>query len=201
MPRGASPCGGWVEAPAMRPIWPSMSICMRSSSSKLDSPASGRPCRGTLDGLAGRGRDAPATRSSGDRARLRRMSSMATRPHLVLEHLEGPRLSSLIRRYGPLPPEQLVPLATQLCSALHYLAAEGVVHLDVKPANTIMAAPPRLIDLSVAMPLAAARALERSSGHRRLHGPGAVRPGRARAGWSRRRRLRARRDAVPGRHR
>lgn len=73
------------------------------------------------------------------------------RPHVVLEHLEGPRLSSLIRRHGPLPPEQLVPLALQLCSALHYLAAEGIVHLDVKPANTIMSAPPRLIDLSVAL--------------------------------------------------
>ncbi len=73
------------------------------------------------------------------------------RPHLVLEHLEGPRLSTLIRRHGPLPPEQLVPLGVQVCSALHYLAAEGVVHLDVKPANIIMSGPPRLIDLSVAM--------------------------------------------------
>jgi serine/threonine-protein kinase len=72
------------------------------------------------------------------------------RPHLVLEHLEGPRLSTLIRRYGPLPVEQLVPLALQLCSALHYLRAEDVVHLDVKPSNTIMSGPPRLIDLSVA---------------------------------------------------
>ncbi len=26
------------------------------------------------------------------------------RPHVVLEHLEGPRLSTLFRRYGPLPP-------------------------------------------------------------------------------------------------
>jgi serine/threonine protein kinase len=73
------------------------------------------------------------------------------RPHLVLEHLEGPRLSTLIRRHGPLPVEQLVPLAIQVGSALHYLAAEDVVHLDVKPANIIMSAPPRLIDLSVAL--------------------------------------------------
>jgi eukaryotic-like serine/threonine-protein kinase len=72
------------------------------------------------------------------------------RPRLVLEHLEGPRLSTLIRREGPLAIEQLVPLALQLCSALHYLREERVVHLDVKPANTIMSAPPRLIDLSVA---------------------------------------------------
>ena len=73
------------------------------------------------------------------------------RPHLVLEHLEGPRLSTLIRRYGPLPVEQLVPLALQLCAAIHYLRGRGVVHLDIKPSNTIMGAPPRLIDLSVAM--------------------------------------------------
>jgi eukaryotic-like serine/threonine-protein kinase len=72
------------------------------------------------------------------------------RPHVVLEHLEGPRLSSLIRKYGPLSQEQLVPLAVQVCSAIHYMRSVGVVHLDVKPSNIIMGAPPRLIDLSIA---------------------------------------------------
>ncbi|MGH2990763.1 MAG: serine/threonine-protein kinase [Solirubrobacterales bacterium] len=72
------------------------------------------------------------------------------RPQVVLEHLEGPRLSTLLRKYGPLLPEQLVPLALQLCAAIHYLGREGVAHLDVKPSNIIMGAPPRLIDLSVA---------------------------------------------------
>ena len=75
------------------------------------------------------------------------------RPHLVLEHLEGPRLSTLLRRYGPLQPEQLVPLALQLCAAVHYLGTEGVVHLDLKPSNIIMGGPPRLIDFSVARPV------------------------------------------------
>jgi serine/threonine protein kinase len=70
-------------------------------------------------------------------------------PHLVLEFVEGPRLSTLIRRYG-LILEQALPLALNLCSVLHYLAQEGVVHLDVKPRNVIMAGSPRLIDLSVA---------------------------------------------------
>jgi serine/threonine protein kinase len=80
-------------------------------------------------------------------------------PHLLLEHLEGPRLSTLLRKYGPLPPEQLVPLAVQICAALHYLAREEIVHLDVKPSNIIMGAPPRLIDLSVAETVAGAAAL------------------------------------------
>ena len=71
-------------------------------------------------------------------------------PHVVLEHIEGPRLSTLIRKSGRLPLEQAAPLGIQLCSAAHYLAGAGVVHLDIKASNIIMAAPPRLIDLSVA---------------------------------------------------
>jgi serine/threonine protein kinase len=72
------------------------------------------------------------------------------RPHLLLEHLEGPPLRSLIKRHAPLPMEQVLPLAADLCSVLHYMSAEGMVHLDVKPANVIMAAAPKLVDLSVA---------------------------------------------------
>jgi serine/threonine protein kinase len=72
------------------------------------------------------------------------------RPHVTLEHLEGPRLSTLVRKYGPLPAEQLLPLGLQLSAAAHYMAMEGVVHLDIKPSNIIMGAPARLIDLSVA---------------------------------------------------
>jgi serine/threonine protein kinase len=73
-----------------------------------------------------------------------------SRPHVVLEHLEGPRLSTLVRKYGPLPAEQLFPLGIQLCAAAHYMAGRGVVHLDIKLSNIIMGAPARLIDLSVA---------------------------------------------------
>lgn len=79
------------------------------------------------------------------------------RPHLVLEFLDGPRLSTLIRKYGPLAAEQLVPLARRLCSALAFLAGEGWVHLDVKPRNIVMTSSPRLIDLSVTRRVDAAR--------------------------------------------
>jgi serine/threonine protein kinase len=72
------------------------------------------------------------------------------RPHVVLEHLEGPTLRRLIRKGGPLPLQQLLPLALHVAAALHYLAMEEVVHLDVKPDNIVMGVPPRLIDLSVA---------------------------------------------------
>lgn len=71
-------------------------------------------------------------------------------PHLLIEHLEGPTLRRLIKRHGPLPMQQLLPLAAHVAAALHYLAQEQVVHLDVKPDNIVMGVPPRLIDLSVA---------------------------------------------------
>jgi serine/threonine protein kinase len=70
-------------------------------------------------------------------------------PHLVLEHLEGPNLKALLKQ-GSLPLEQLLPLMLHICSALHYLSVEEVVHLDVKPSNIVMGVPPRLIDMSVA---------------------------------------------------
>jgi len=86
------------------------------------------------------------------------------RPHVLVEHLEGPTLRRLIRRGGPLPLPQLLPLALHVAAALHYLSAEGVVHLDVKPDNIVMGIPPRLIDLSVARSSARARELRRPVG-------------------------------------
>ncbi|HEX8083992.1 MAG TPA: serine/threonine-protein kinase [Solirubrobacteraceae bacterium] len=82
-------------------------------------------------------------------------------PHVLIEHLEGPTLRSLIKRHGSLPIEQLIPLALHVAAAVQYMAHEGWVHLDVKPDNIVMGVPPRLIDLSVA------RTFERASELRR----------------------------------
>lgn len=81
------------------------------------------------------------------------------RPHLVLEHLDGPRLSTLLRRHGRLTEQQYLPLAIEVASAVHYLRHLGWTHLDIKPSNIIMGAPARLIDLSVARPLEQSLAL------------------------------------------
>lgn len=86
------------------------------------------------------------------------------RPHLVLENIDGPRLSTLIRRYGPLQQQQYLPLALDIASALHYFRHVDVVHLDIKPSNIIMGAPARLIDLSVARPAARAAELDSTIG-------------------------------------
>lgn len=96
--------------------------------------------------------------------RLLRHEPDGERPHLVLEHLDGPRLSSLIRRFGPLPEQQYLPLAIDVAAALHYFSHQGLVHLDIKPSNIIMGAPARLIDLSVMRSLEAAAALRHPIG-------------------------------------
>ena len=82
--------------------------------------------------------------------RLFDMDAVGERPFIEIEYVEGPRLSTLIRRHGRLNPEQAFPLGRQLASTLHFLHAEGILHLDVKPSNIIMGPTPRLIDLSVA---------------------------------------------------
>lgn len=84
------------------------------------------------------------------------------RPHVLLEHLEGPSLRRLIKRDGAIPVEQLLPLAAHVAGALQYMAQAGYVHLDVKPDNIVMGLPPRLLDLSIA------RTLERAA---RTDGP------------------------------
>ncbi len=69
-----------------------------------------------------------------------------------------------------------------MAAALHYLAAEGWVHLDVKPDNVIMGMPPRLIDLSVARPVAEARRLPAPVGTDAYMAPEQCEPGRGAIG-------------------
>jgi serine/threonine protein kinase len=117
---------------------------------------------GTLAGLAGEA-DALASLAHPSIVRCFDAVLEGERPHVVLELLDGPRLSTLERRYG-IVVEQVLPLALHLCSALHYLADAGWVHLDVKPRNIIMSSTPKLIDLSIARRVEDARRLTSPAG-------------------------------------
>ena len=92
-------------------------------------------------------------------------------PYVALEYLPGPRLSTLIRKNGPLALAQVTSLGVDLASALHYMHQSGVVHLDVKPSNTIMDASVRLIDLSVARTVPEAEGLDHVVGTDRYMAP------------------------------
>jgi tRNA A-37 threonylcarbamoyl transferase component Bud32 len=72
--------------------------------------------------------------------------------YIVMELVEAPTLSDLVRRNGPLPSWQVASIGEQLLSALKAAHDAGIVHRDVKPGNVMVAANGRvkLTDFGIA---------------------------------------------------
>jgi serine/threonine-protein kinase len=58
--------------------------------------------------------------------------------YYVMELLEGRDLESVVKEFGPLPPERVMFLLQQVCHSLAEAHARGMVHRDVKPANIFL---------------------------------------------------------------
>jgi tetratricopeptide (TPR) repeat protein len=56
---------------------------------------------------------------------------------IVMEYVDGQPLSRLLRR-GPLRPEEVSRMVSELGDALDHAHAQGVVHRDVKPGNVLI---------------------------------------------------------------
>jgi serine/threonine-protein kinase len=55
--------------------------------------------------------------------------------YYVMELLEGFDLETLVREFGPVPPERAIQILVQACHSLAEAHEGGLIHRDVKPAN------------------------------------------------------------------
>ena len=116
--------------------------------------------------------------------------------YYVMELLDGLDADTLVRRFGPTPPERAVYLLRQVCHSLSEAESCGLVHRDIKPANIFLCRYGedfdfvKVLDFGIVKRAArgrpggpAAHRRERRPGHARVHGAGAGaghRGGRAR---------------------
>jgi serine/threonine-protein kinase len=59
--------------------------------------------------------------------------------YISMEYVPGPNLKELLRERGPLPEDEALRIAEEVAAALEAAHAHGVVHLDVKPHNVLLA--------------------------------------------------------------
>lgn len=82
------------------------------------------------------------------------------RAYLVLEHIEGTSLRTLVKDQGALAPEVVARVATQICDFLDYIHSQSppVVHRDLTPDNLMIMqdGTVRLLDFNVAQQLESA---------------------------------------------
>jgi eukaryotic-like serine/threonine-protein kinase len=72
-------------------------------------------------------------------------------PYLVMEYVEGERLSDYLEHHNPDIATRL-ELFRQICSAVHYAHQRMVIHRDLKPGNILVTAngTPKLLDFGIA---------------------------------------------------
>lgn len=81
------------------------------------------------------------------------------RVFIIMEHVDGTDLKTLLRRRGRLQVELAVDLMQQICAGVGYAHRAGLVHCDLKPHNVLVTADQRakITDFGIARALSAIR--------------------------------------------
>jgi serine/threonine-protein kinase len=77
--------------------------------------------------------------------------------YIVMEHVEGQSLQSLLRAGAPLPLVRAVDLAIQMCAGVGAAHRAGLIHCDLKPQNILVTSDGRVkvVDFGIARALEA----------------------------------------------
>lgn len=86
------------------------------------------------------------------------------RLYIIMEHVAGTDLKTLIHRRGRLQFEEAITLMVQACAGVGYAHRAGLVHCDIKPVNMLITPEQRLkvVDFGIARALATIQPDEKS---------------------------------------
>ncbi len=92
-------------------------------------------------------------------------------PYIVMEYVRGQTLKTIIEEEGPFAPDDVAALLEQVCAALDYAHAQGIVHRDVKPQNILVDDDglAKVVDFGIAKGLADSHLTEAGTGIGTVH--------------------------------
>jgi eukaryotic-like serine/threonine-protein kinase len=110
--------------------------------------------------------------------------------YYVMELLEGFDLETLVRRFGPVPPNRTIHLLRQICESLAEAHARQLVHRDIKPSNVFVCRQGleadfiKVLDFGIVRRMDVTPEIERDRARRVEGSPGFIAPEALRRGVS-----------------
>jgi serine/threonine-protein kinase len=58
--------------------------------------------------------------------------------YIVMEYVQGQNVADVLEKTGPMPPDRVQKILTQVCGSLEEAHKKGIVHRDLKPENVVL---------------------------------------------------------------